>query len=103
MKLTVEQRVRMLLSLIPYYEERQYNGNYYDNDDLNDIRDAIERAELTDRQREVVELTLIQDMTQSSVARMLGITQKVVNFHERKAVASIAEAYEKGKTIDEHS
>lgn len=96
MKLTVEQRVRMLLSLIPYYEERQYNGNYYDNDDLNDIRDAIERADLTDRQREVIELTFIKDMTQSAAGKILGIGQRGVSEHEERAVNKIVEAYEKG-------
>jgi DNA-directed RNA polymerase specialized sigma subunit len=87
----------MLLSLIPYYEERQYNGNYYDNDDLNDIRDAIARADLTDIQRRVINLTLIEDMTQTAAGKVLEISQRMVNYHEANGVKRVAEAYEKGK------
>ena len=96
MKLTGEQRVRFLLSAIPYYRERQYSGNYYDNDDLNDILDAVERAELTERQRQVVSLVFIEDMTQKVAAIRLGIGQRSVSAHESKAVSKITEEYEKG-------
>lgn len=100
MKLSAEQRVRFLLSAIPYYEERQYSGNYYDNDDLNDIIDAIERAPLTDKQRQVIQLTFIEDMTHKTASENMGVTKQAVQKHEQKAVTKIAEAYEKGKRND---
>lgn len=100
MKLTVEERVRMLLSLIPYYEERQYIGNYYDNDDLNDIKYAIERADLTDKQRQAIDLVFIKDLTQREVAKTMGVGLSTVNEHVSRAVTLVAQAYEKGKLYD---
>lgn len=97
MKLTGENRIKFLLGAIPYYRERQYGGNYYDNDDLNDIEDAISRAGLTEKQYQVIALLFVKDMSQSAVAIHLGITQPTVNRHVDKAVAKITEAYEKGK------
>lgn len=98
MEMTGEQRVRFLLGAIPYFRERQYSGNYYDNDDLNDIEDAIERAGLTDIQREVIQLTFIEDLTHKSAGAVLGIARPTVSIHETKAIIKITEAYEKGKT-----
>lgn len=88
-----------MLGAIPYYRESQFSGNYYDNDDLNDIVDALERADLTDIQRKVIELTFIQDMTHKAAGKKLGIARPTVSIHERKAVASITKAYEKGKQL----
>lgn len=97
MKLSAEQRVRFLLSAIPYYEERQYSGNYYDNDDLNDIIDAIERAPLTDKQRQAIELVFIQDLTQSDAAERMGVKRSAMNRLAERAVKLVALEYEKGK------
>lgn len=98
MNMTGEQRVRFLLSAIPYYRERQYSGNYCDNDDLNDILDAIERAVLTERQRRVIELTFVEDMTQLAAGKVLGMSKQLVKYHEGMALAKITEAYEEGET-----
>lgn len=98
MEMTGEQRVRFLLGAIPYFRERQYSGNYYDNDDLNDIEDAIERAGLTDVQRQVIQLTFIEDLTQRDAGKILGLSQRMVNYYESRAIIKITEAYEKGKT-----
>lgn len=97
MKMTGEQRVRFLLAAIPYYRERQYSGNYYDNDDVNDILDAIERAELTDKQREIIKLTFIDDTTHREAGKKLGIARTTVTTQEDRAVKKITEAYEKGR------
>lgn len=98
MKLKGEARVRMLLALVPYFRERQYSGNYYDNDDVNDILDAIERAGLTDRQREIIQLIFFEDLTQTAAARQLRISQPTIREHEERAVARITEAYERGNS-----
>lgn len=98
MMMTAEQHVRFLLSAIPYYRERQYSGNYCDNDDLNDILDAIERADLTERQRQVVELAFIRDMELVPAGAALGISGQAAGVHVRKAVAKITKAYEEGET-----
>jgi DNA-directed RNA polymerase specialized sigma24 family protein len=42
------------------------------------VRDAVQRA-LTARQREAVELHFFEGLSQSEVARRLGITQQVVH------------------------
>lgn len=98
MTLSPEERVRILLALVPYYKERQYTGNYYDNDDLNDILAAYERAEMTDEQREVIRLVFFEDMTRVAAGKRLGISKRMVNYHEDKAVSAVVKEYEKGNS-----
>lgn len=100
MKITVEQRVEMLLSLIPYYSERQYSGNYYDNDDLNDIHAAIERAGLTDKQREALELVYIKDQTYEDAAKLVGVSRITMLLRTKRAVSLVTAAYDKEKRND---
>lgn len=95
MKLTGEERVRVLLAMVPYMQERRYRGNYDDIDELSDILDAYERADLTERQREVINLVFIEDLTHIEASRRLGISRKVVTVHADKAVKIITEEYER--------
>lgn len=98
MTLSPEERVRILLALVPYYKERQYTGNYYDNDDLNDILAAYERADLSKKQREAIRLVYLNDLMHKDAAAIMGIGRSTVSEHVDKAVNLIAIEYEKGNS-----
>lgn len=94
MRLTGEERVHFLLTAIPYFHEVQHLGNYYVADDLYDILDALERADLTEKQREAVRLVYVEDRTQTEAGHILGVSQSVIKRHLKKALTKITEAYE---------
>jgi RNA polymerase sigma factor (sigma-70 family) len=86
--------VRMLLSEYHALINRQYQGDYAAVDILCDLATAINRAGLTDRQRQAIELVYVDDMTQEDAAKALGIRQDTVSRHLTIAATKIARVYE---------
>src|SRR5690625_628611 len=54
-----------------------------------DLYDALDNAGLTGRQRQVVDLVYFDDMTQSSAANILGVSQPAIAKFERQALAKL--------------
>lgn len=75
-------------------KERRYVGDTSASDVLIDLQTAIDRAGLTDRQREVLRLIYVKDLTQETAGERLGIGQQRVARHIETATVKIALVYE---------
>ncbi|MEH7521703.1 sigma factor-like helix-turn-helix DNA-binding protein [Bacillus sp. JJ1503] len=74
--------------------ERQYAGDYDAIVILVDLATAIERAGLTDRQREALSLVYVEDLTQEKAGERMGIRREAVKRHVIVAETKIARVYE---------
>lgn len=86
--------VRRLLSDYHALMQRRYAGDNAASDILIDLQTAIERAGLTDRQRQALELVYGEDLTQTDAGERMGVRQDVVNRHIAIATTKIARVYE---------
>lgn len=86
--------VRLLLSEYQALKERRYLGDTAASDVLIDLDTAITRAGLTDRQRQVLRLIYVEDLTQESAGERLGIRREAVKRHISVAETKIARVYE---------
>jgi len=93
--------VRLLLSEYHALEERQYMGDYDAVVILADLRIALERADLTERQRQAVHYVYFEDRTQSETAKMLGVRQDTISVNLERAETRIARIYENWALKDE--
>jgi predicted DNA-binding protein (UPF0251 family) len=74
--------------------ELRYAGDTAASDIVLDLTTAIERAGLTDRQREVLRLVYEADMAQVDVGNLLGVSKQTVNRMVNIATTKIARIYE---------
>jgi len=86
--------VRRLLRDVHALHERQYAGDYDAVVLLADLETAIERAGLTERQRQALALVYGADMTQEKAGEQLGISREAVKIYVESATKKIAEVYE---------
>lgn len=86
--------IDLLLRHLPYMQERRFNGDYAASDVLMDMETAISKADLTDRQRQVLRLVYFEDMKQTQVAVEMGITAPTVNLYKRLLAQKIAAVFE---------
>ena len=70
-------------------EARFYASDYQISDFLLDFHLAFKKA-LTERQRQVIELTYFKDMRQVDVGKALNLTQQTVQEHTKKAIKNLA-------------
>lgn len=87
--------VRLLLGEYHALRLRRFNGDTAASDILIDLATAIERAGLTDRQRQAVELVYFADMSQVDTAERLSVSKQTVNRLITVAAVKIARVYEK--------
>lgn len=85
--------LRILLSDYHALIGRQYQGDYDATVILADLHTAIELANLTNRQRQALDLVYGEDLTQVDAGRRMGIRQDVVSEHIDKAIEAIADIY----------
>lgn len=86
--------MRKLLSEIYRIAERQYiRGDYGATVELVDLERAIERADLTERQRTALRLVYFEELTQDEAAQRMGHSQSAVSQFIRAAISKIAEQY----------
>ncbi|MEI4802001.1 sigma factor-like helix-turn-helix DNA-binding protein [Bacillus sp. FJAT-51639] len=90
-----------LLRHLLYMQERRYNGDYAASDVLMDMETAVENADLTDRQRQVLRLVYFEDMKQRDVAVLLGITAPTVNLYKCLLAQKIVAVFERWGWEDE--
>ncbi|WP_255317446.1 sigma factor-like helix-turn-helix DNA-binding protein [Bacillus licheniformis] len=60
---------------------------------LLDLHNAIELADLTDRQREAIRLVYFEDLTQVEAGKRMGIAQQNVSDPIDRAAEKIADIY----------
>ena len=68
--------VKTLLSDYPKFVSRKRLGEYEAAEVLLDLHNAIELADLTDRQREAIRLVYFEDLTQVEAGEKVGVAQK---------------------------
>lgn len=88
------QGVKQLLGDYNALVQRQYQGDYDAIVILVDLATAIERAGLTDRQRQALALVYEEEYTQVETADELGISKQTVNRLISVATAKVARVYE---------
>jgi RNA polymerase sigma factor (sigma-70 family) len=88
------ESVRLLLSDYHALDSRRFKGDYAASDLLIDLHTAIERAGLTERQREVLDYVYFRQYNQTETARELGIKQTHVSRHLAVAESKIARVFE---------
>lgn len=84
---------RLLRDIHALRERRFRAGDYAACDLLIDLESAVALANLTDRQREVIDLIYEKDLRQQEVADALGIAQQVVQQHAVGALKRIARIF----------
>ena len=80
--------------------ERQYVGDTDAICALLDLAAAVERAKLTDRQAEALQLVYGEGMTQKDAGLVMGITQQALAAHIERAITALQEQFEKGRNDD---
>lgn len=74
--------------------ERQYDGDYDAVILLVDLATAIEKAGLTDRQRQALTLVYFEDLTQADAGERMSASKQTVNRLVTVATAKVARVYE---------
>lgn len=85
--------LRILLSDRQALVNRQYMGDYDAIVILADLATAIAKANLTQRQRQALELVYVEDLTQAEAGRRMGLAQNTVSEALDRALEAIAEVY----------
>jgi DNA-directed RNA polymerase specialized sigma subunit len=85
--------LRILLGDYHALKNRRFQGDVDASIILLDLATAIELAGLTNRQRQALELTFNQDLTQAEAGKRLGLAQNTVSEAVDRAVENIAEVY----------
>lgn len=85
--------VKTLLSDYPKFVSRKRLGEYEAAEVLLDLHDAIELADLTDRQREAIRLVYFEDLTQVEAGKRMGVAQQNVSDPIDRAAEKIADIY----------
>lgn len=86
--------VRLLLSEWHALKERRYAGDTAASDIVIDIITAINRAGLTDRQREAIALVYGNDLTQEEAGKRMGASKQTVNRLIDISMTKVARVYE---------
>lgn len=83
--------VQTLFSNIYHVQEKRYiRGDYDASIMLIDFHRSVIATQLTDRQKQVLRLVFVQELTQQEVGRLLKITQQAVSDHVNTAIRKIA-------------
>jgi RNA polymerase sigma factor (sigma-70 family) len=90
-------------ALLEYYYEldaKRGSGIYHLSDELLDLDTAIQKAVLTDKQREIIRLYYGTHAEQSEISSVLGISQPMVHKHAKSAIRKIANIYEQWEALE---
>lgn len=58
------------------------------------VAELLERAKLTDKQRQAIELVYFEDMTQEQAAKIMGVKKHTVSEHIKKSIKKLSEIAE---------
>jgi DNA-directed RNA polymerase specialized sigma24 family protein len=81
-------------------ERGSYGAKWNVVDEVEDLALAIEKADLTSRQRDVVYL-LTQEYEQPEISEVMGIGQPRVHKHMYAAIRKIANIYEQWEALED--
>jgi hypothetical protein len=87
-------QIKQLLTQYHALSDRRYIGDYDAACILLDLNGAIERAGLTNRQREALYYVYIEDLTQKDAGKRMGMARRNVGLYADTAVEKIAKVYE---------
>ncbi|MGI1816242.1 sigma-70 family RNA polymerase sigma factor [Bacillus subtilis] len=85
--------MKLLLADYQKFVSRKRCGDYDAATILIDIHKALDLANLTNRQRQAIELVYFGELTQAEAGERMGITQKNVNETLDRSVEKIADIY----------
>ncbi|WP_261381700.1 sigma factor-like helix-turn-helix DNA-binding protein [Bacillus licheniformis] len=85
--------VKTLLSDYPKFVSRKRLGEYEAAEVLLDLQNAIDLADLTDRQREAIRLVYFEDLTQVEAGKRMRVGKDSINHLINRAADSIADIY----------
>lgn len=85
--------MRLLLGDYNALKLRRFNGDYAASDILIDLDTAIDRAGLTERQRQALRLVYFDDLTQEEAGKRMGLAKDSVNHLINRAAKAITEIY----------
>ncbi|MEG7333248.1 sigma factor-like helix-turn-helix DNA-binding protein [Bacillus sp. 0102A] len=85
--------VKLLLADYQKFVSRKHCGDYDAATILIDIHKALELADLTDRQRQAIELVYFGELTQAEAGERMGIERDAVNHLLNRASEGIADIY----------
>ncbi|MED3230336.1 sigma factor-like helix-turn-helix DNA-binding protein [Bacillus velezensis] len=85
--------VKLLLADYQKFVSRKRCGDYAAVEVLIDIHKAIELADLTDRQRQAIELVYFGELTQAEAGERIGIAQNTLSETIDRAAEKIADIY----------
>ncbi|MDQ0166631.1 sigma factor-like helix-turn-helix DNA-binding protein [Bacillus horti] len=91
--MTTPKKVYALLKDKHHIAARRYTGDYTASDILLDLDYAISLANLTQRQKELLEYLFEMDFTQEETAVKLGVRQHTVSANLQAALKKIAAVY----------
>jgi DNA-directed RNA polymerase specialized sigma24 family protein len=92
-RLNTAAGVKQLLGDYHAFQARQYLGDYEAVVVLADLAEAVRLAQLTERQRQAVELVYGADLTQVEAGKRLGIAQNTLSEALDRACEAIADVY----------
>ncbi|NLS42519.1 RNA polymerase subunit sigma [Bacillus subtilis] len=85
--------VKLLLADYQKFVSRKRCGDYDAATILIDIHKALKLANLTDRQRQAIELVYFGELTQAEAGERMGITQQAVDYSLALSTEKIADIY----------
>ncbi|WP_268327774.1 sigma-70 family RNA polymerase sigma factor [Bacillus inaquosorum] len=85
--------VKLLLADYQKFVSRKHCGDYDAATILIDIHKALDLANLTDRQRQAIELVYFGELTQAEAGERMGISREAVKLYLLKAAEKIADIY----------
>jgi DNA-directed RNA polymerase specialized sigma subunit len=92
--------VKALLEGYEELQEKKYSGKWHLADEMMDLQRAIELADLTLKQRQVLNEIFVKQNDQYKAAEVLGVSQPMVFKHLTYAVKKIASIYEQWEALE---
>jgi DNA-directed RNA polymerase specialized sigma24 family protein len=92
-RLNTAAGVKQLLGDYHAFQARQYLGDYEAVVVLADLAEAVRLAQLTERQRQAVELVYGADLTQVEAGKRMGVVREAVKLYVNDACEKIADIY----------
>lgn len=87
-------RISKLLEMYPYLQSRAYyRADFEALNTIIDIGIAIDRANLSDDELNILECIFIDDLTQRQTMERLGITRNAVRYRTKQVLTKVGRAY----------
>lgn len=95
-----EVYVKALLEGHEELREKRYRGLWHVSDVLADLEEAIELADLNEKQQLMIRLYYEEQLEQHEMSEQYGLTQSTISYHLRTAIKKIANIYEQWEALE---